>query len=453
MKRPNAGIPAAFAAILIPGLLLFLLAKLRGDPWEAYMLVYGGAILAVAALVMILRTRTLRIAIWSLVSLLVLFLLGVFLPQLFGSNPLNDEIVPFLIIIFIGLLPLLLFAPFFARAKLILFPTEREWIAEFYRQMSRSYAANIPPEVAILAHSRSGVPRWLARPLRRIARRMATGLSFSESAAREPGIFTPDQQAVLETGEKTDRMPEVLTYLASLARARQASGLPIFLILVELWYVPFITAFILMFIIPKFKEIFDQLGGELPVLTQQVINLSYLLTHDLVWIIIAGLLLALILYTMRARGVLRHVPLIHNLYWPLPLSRFSFSLSALIGSGVGYRDALPLAIDAARSSAFRENKSRILDSLEHGRSLHASLAMITGIPAHYLWFLKTAEDREQLAGGLMEIAEDYRNRHVESARALGQVIFPAIVILTGLAIAMFLIAFYLPLFNIPKLVG
>lgn len=331
-----------------------------------------------------------------------------------------------------------------------LFPAEREYIAEMYGYLARSVEGGHSVSEALARYSADSGPRWLRSRLEKVVFRMQAGESLSVAAARYPSVFPRDDRALLEVGERSDSMANTFTYLESLARARQVRHFPVFLVALELIYAPLIVGFILVMIIPKFKEIFDQLGAELPFLTVLLVDVSFVLSHQFIWIVLLLLLLVVLIRGLRlGRHCFCWLPILRRLYWSLSFSRFAFSLGSLLCSGMSPVGAVSIASAAGKNALFRKHERAMLSRLEQGEPLHRALAEMPFLPAKFSWFVKQGEILEQPGETLLNLAEMYREEHEISLFRLSSILLPIVILLIGAMVAFCVIALYLPLFNIP----
>lgn len=343
---------------------------------------------------------------------------------------------------------------FFIGQLFAIFPSERDWISELYDYTSRALTTD-ESLVKILSERTSDAgPIWLRHRVRRIVKLLSEGKTLSQAITKYPAVFPPSDRAIIEVGEKSGKLPEALAYLASTIRAKRSDTYPGWLIFAELSYMVVIVSFVMIVIIPKFKEIFDQLGGELPWLTQSFITFTWIVAHNgAFW----GVLAVLILYILFRTGVMDRIisvtPLFSRLYWGLALSRFSFALGAMLQSGATINGALPMAVLASRNRAMRRRQPKIMENLENGVPLDTAISGVPGMPREYVWYLNAGLKRETPELTLLTVSSKYRDDYELASYQLGAIMLPATLVIIGAICAWFLVAMYLPLFNIPKLVG
>jgi type IV pilus assembly protein PilC len=342
--------------------------------------------------------------------------------------------------------------------RLWLFPSERERIAEFYRYLARWTRLDYDLVQALTQRVEDADPAWLQRRIRRVLNRMMNGEPFSAATQTSPEIFCAADRAVIEAGEKAGNLPETFDYLAQTTRGRQFLNFPLFLVLIELLYAVAVVIFVMVLIIPKFYDIFCQLGAELPMPTVVFIQASYMICHHLIWIVLFAVVLWLMWRQIRRSpalmgALLSLVPPLRELYWSMPLSRFSFALGSLLRAGTDLPDALALATKAARNAIISRTAGNVRTSIESGKPIDEALQAIPSLPRRFLWFLGRGMKREKPDETLLALADSCRAGHETRLYAISSFVFPTFLIGFGMLALFFIVAMYLPLFCIPKVIG
>jgi type II secretory pathway component PulF len=271
-------------------------------------------------------------------------------------------------------------------------------------------------------------------------------------------LFQPGERAIIEAGEKAGDVAPALDYLAQSIRVRGMRNYPALLVTIEALYIPAVVSFILVFIVPKFKTIYDQLGAELPGLTQLLVDATYVLSHDAIWFTMALVIAALFVRGVRRRSsmatlCLRVFPPLRETYWCLALSRFSYTLGSLLRAGVPQIEALDLAVRASRNPIMISRGPALRGDIENGQRLDEALARVPLIPPRFVWYVRQGVMSEQPEQTLLAISEGYLSDHRRRMYVLGSWLFPITMAALGVIVLFTVVALYLPLFNIPKIVG
>lgn len=336
------------------------------------------------------------------------------------------------------------------RARLMFFPSQRESVANLYEFIACALRSGVPLEQALELREPEVRPLWLRRRVKFILQNMHRGEPFSKAAGEYMVVFPPEDRAIIEAGETGGKLPEAFEYVARNQRVFRARTVPVGLLAVEILLLVQVVTFCLIFIVPKFKDIFDQIGSELPFSTQLLIDISWRIAHYWVW----GFLALLVLWFLNTRGMLTRAmlkvaPASRSLYWAMPWSRFSYALSDLLSGGCSLVDAVPVAIAASGSKLMKRAAPAITQRLESGVPIEDAICKLPCLPRKYRWFFDASFRTEKPETGLRTLAEHCRSEHHAQVFALSAVLLPILVALMAAAALFVLLAFYQPLFNIP----
>lgn len=340
--------------------------------------------------------------------------------------------------------------------RFTIFPHQRDTVSEFLRYLSQCLRMGVPLNEAV-AQRLPDSPFWFSRRIGRVLQRLEAGETFAGACRRERAFFTKGDIVVLEAGETAGALPEACEFVATMVESTGVPNIRLTL-LFELSAVFAIWSWGLVFITPRFKDIYDQLGGELPFLTQLLIDASWLLSHRLPLLLILLLIAAgPIVYVVKRTRFMPALgcafPYLRQMYWSPVISRFSYALGLLLQGAVPISDAMSAAIDASASRRIWVRKAQIVRRIEQGQPISQALSEVDWIPPGFLWLLGAAERSGTVDRALLELADGYARSHKSNATALSTMMFLGLLIGTGIFSGICVLALYLPLFNIPKLVG
>lgn len=291
----------------------------------------------------------------------------------------------------------------------------------------------------------------------RVAAKLKEGLPLHQALASIPRLFSVRDRALIEAGEKSGRLADAFEFL-SIARPRSGAINPGGLSLVAVFLgVLTIPLLILAFILPKFKEIFDQLGADLPFLTQVLMDFNHLLTHSpfLLLLLLAVILVVVVSTCDRVGGglslLLAVFPSLRRSYWSDPFSRFSFVMGSLLGSGAGVEGALMLALKSSGSKILQGRRRRF-EQVHKTSEISGALNDIPGLPADFSTeYLR--DDQDDLPERLMRVSRIHALEHQAVIGSQWAVLVPVAVFALLVLCIVIVVALYLPMFNIPKVVG
>jgi type II secretory pathway component PulF len=352
----------------------------------------------------------------------------------------------------------LLAQPFFAPARFFLFPGERAYVADLCQFIANAIRAGVDPAEALTHRLDDLGPYWFRRRMQRFARRVSLGEPFSVAAVYFGEVFGRAERGIIAAGEKSGRLAEAFEFLAGMERARGMHNLPVFLLVLDLVWVPVVMLFIMATIMPKFADIYSQLGVELPLYTRWFIGAGGGVMRWLFAIVTLALFATILILGFRHNGqfwrsVFAVAPWLRERFLAPHVSRFSFSLGSLLGAGFELPLSLRMAVEASRHPVLIDDEPAMQGRLEAGQQIGAVIATQPGFPPRFQWLAARAFASGRPEPALMRLAEDYRSAHERLMRRLGAVVLPVLVLLLGAWVGFFALAVYLPLFSLAKVMG
>ena len=300
--------------------------------------------------------------------------------------------------------------------------------------------------------------------IRDIKTQIINGASFSE-ALQQSGYFTPYEYYSIQIGEEIGQLSPVLHELAGYftqkgKQRRQfisALSYPLLVLVTSLGAV----GFMLYFIVPMFSDVFKRFGGELPYITQLIINLSQGLSTHIGTILLAmgGLVAVLVFVSKKAwferlnAQLLVKVPVFGKVYTGIHLARFCSSMTLLIGAQVPLLRAVQLVRQMVRFYPIRTALSQVEQDIMAGQSLHQSLAQFGIFDARLVALVKVGEEVNQLSTFFGKLATHYSEEVEHKTSLLSTFMEPLMIIFLGLVVGFILIAMYLPMFQLSTSIG
>jgi type II secretory pathway component PulF len=215
--------------------------------------------------------------------------------------------------------------------------------------------------------------------------------------------------------------------------------------------------FVLTYIMPKIHDIFNQLGAELPGITQGMIVLSALAANPIgtgLAILAVLVLIASLVHRPFHDALYRlmgNMPGYRNL---IALSDTAISMKFLertLSRGVPLPTALSVGALAMQLAESRAALTRMSAAAEQGHEVGPLLSLST--PAVAAWLFRQAEARGDLPATCDGIASYCEDRFDRLSRRTVATLEPVLILLVGVGIALMLLSVYMPLFNIPKIIG
>jgi type IV pilus assembly protein PilC len=222
-----------------------------------------------------------------------------------------------------------------------------------------------------------------------------------------------------------------------------------------------VTAILLVFVIPTFKDLYNGSGLELPGLTRIVMNISDFMVQW--WLVIFGLLGLFLIIFFRALKTQGGQEIIHPIALKLPVvgilikkvsvARFSRTLGTMLTSGVPILDALSICGRTAGNKVVEHEVRRVRVAISEGQTIAEPLQHSKIFPPMVVQMISVGESTGALDAMLNKIAEFYEQEVDTAVAGLKQSIEPIMIVILGLIVGVLVIAMYLPIFQMGKVVG
>lgn len=291
------------------------------------------------------------------------------------------------------------------------------------------------------------------------------GLPLAEAMRREEPSFPPIYRAMIAAGENSGSLPNIANRLADLlekqaqVRSKILSALayPIVLTLVAIS----VVTGLMIKVVPRVVEQFDNASRQLPTLTRVVIGVSQLLSAWW-WALLLVLALSLALFARALRNpafryrvdaaVLR-LPLVGRLIRDMHAASLARTLATMIEARLPLVDGLRLAARTVANSVQRRALEAIVEQVRAGGSLSTALREAGTFPPLLVYLAASGEAAGQL-GAMLERAADYLEREFESFTSAALALLePAIIIVMGVVVATIILAILLPILQLQNLTG
>ena len=330
----------------------------------------------------------------------------------------------------------------------------------FTRQLATMFSAGLTLERAIHSLGAEEKHKKFNRILTSVGANIRKGLNLSESLARHPGVFNSLFVAMIKAGEVSGNLNEILeqlaTYLEKLddtrRKVKSAMNYPIFMIV----FLFVMLALMLLVIIPKFSEVYAQLGAGLPDATRKMIELSNWFGNNIgflgfVTFSVFGVIW-LISKTQRGGFSLDSLKLKTPVFGALLeqsiLNKFCKTFGILIGSGVPILETTALLQRIVDNKVYEKAIEDASDYIRDGYNISTALRRTEVFPSILLQLASTGEDTGEL-DNLLDRAADYYQKQVDAlVERMTTLIEPILILLVGVVIAIMVVLTYLPVFHL-----
>jgi type IV pilus assembly protein PilC len=307
--------------------------------------------------------------------------------------------------------------------------------------------------------------RSLAAVLKQVEKDVEGGASLTEAIQKHPNIFNTFYLSMVRAGEASgmldtilDQVAHYLERLAALQRKiKSALMYPITVSIIAIG----ITFFLMVKVVPVFKDIFDAFEGTLPLPTKITIMISEFL-QAFWWLALLG---AVALYvgayqwgkTKSGRMTIDNAKLKMPIFGPLMLkssvAKFCRTLGTLIRSGVNILYALEITAKTAGNAVIEQAVIKTRASIQAGESLTKPLIEANVFPPMVTRMIDVGERTGALEGMLIKIADFYEDQVNTMVAGLTSLIEPLLIVFLGVVIGFVVISMFLPMFKMIEMVA
>ncbi|MBQ5531568.1 MAG: type II secretion system F family protein [Kiritimatiellae bacterium] len=347
--------------------------------------------------------------------------------------------------------------PKFLRGKI-----KTKVLTQFTRQLATLVNAGLPLMRGIDVLKRQMKDPQMLEALNGIAESIASGGTFSESLTAYPKIFDNLYINMVKAGEAGGVLEVVLARLAEFAEKSEkiknkVKGAMIYPIVVLIAAVG-ITGFLLVTVIPKFKQVFaDMMGGqELPAVTQFVIDASeYVQNNGLsILMFVAGLVCLKKIIGKTEKGaylfdiISLKMPVTGTLVQRTAVSRLTRTLGTLLSSGVPILQSLVIVRDTTGNRVVSNAIQSVHDAVKEGEGMTRPLAQCWVFPPMVISMVEVGEETGALADMLTRIANTYDDEVDNAVAGMTAAIEPALIIVLAVVVGTIVVAMFLPMIKI-----
>jgi type IV pilus assembly protein PilC len=335
-------------------------------------------------------------------------------------------------------------------------------LTAFTRQLATLIDAGLPLLRGLDVLRKGEKHPTLKRTLSQLAEAVEGGSTFSEALAQHPKIFTKLYVNMVRAGEAGGVLDVTLSRLADFQEKAQkiknkvvsAMVYPSVVIIVALG----IVTFLMIFIVPKFQEIFKDLleGKGLPGLTLFVMGVSNIVKNQALFVVIgiAVLVVAvkMIGKTTKGRYVLDklklNAPVFGQLIRKVSIARFTRTLGTLIASGVPILQALNIVRETAGNAVIADAVSKVHDAVKEGERIVQPLESSNVFPPMVISMVDVGEETGALPDMLMKIADVFDDEVDNAVGAITSLLEPIMIVFLAVVVGTIVIAMFMPLISV-----
>src|SRR5215203_877240 len=356
-----------------------------------------------------------------------------------------------------------------AANKDILEPFKRVKLTDlvvFSRQLATMINAGLPIVRALYVLSEQTENPKLKDVVVEVRKDVEAGNFLSQALEKHPKVFSRLYVEMVKAGEVGGMLDGVLLRVADQMerdqdlrrKVKSAMTYPVVVFILAI----LAASFMLIFIVPVFAGLFEDLGGTLPLPTRICMAISGILTSFWGILVYAGMALAVVLFLrwkrteqgrkVWGRAVLRIPAKIGDVMKKVVLARFARTLSTLSAAGVPILQAIEITATSSGNWVVEKALLKSRDAIREGIPLYKPLETEPVFPPMVTRMIAVGEETGDIDGMLTKIAEFYESEVDAAVKALTALIEPIMVVVVGGIVGAIVISMYLPMFEIYNLI-
>ncbi len=338
-------------------------------------------------------------------------------------------------------------------------------LALLTRQIATLIESALPIEEALFAVAEQCEKPRQKNMMMAVRSKVVEGHSLADALSEFPHVFDDLFVAMVAAGEKSGHLDTVLNRLADYTEKRQQTRSQITQALVYpmimLFFAFGIVMLLLTVVVPKIVGQFDNMGQELPTITQILISVSdWIQSYGLIAMVLVIILVIIInrmlqqpVMKMRYHKMILQLPLIGKVSRGLNTARFARTLSILTASAVPLLESMRIASDVLENLFIKEAVSEAAVNVKEGSSLRASLEKTRMFPPMMMHMIASGERSGELQQ-MLKRAADNQDREFEALVGVSLKVFEPILIVTMAVIVLFIVlAILQPILALNNMVG
>src|ERR671910_2511924 len=336
----------------------------------------------------------------------------------------------------------------------------------FSRQLATMINAGLPIVRALYVLSEQTENPKLEEVIVQVRKDVEAGLALSEALDKHPKVFSRLYVEMVKAGEIGGILDGVLLRIADQLerdqdlrrKIRSAMTYPIVVLILAI----LASSFMLMFIVPVFAQLFQELGGTLPLPTRICMLISDILTSLWGVLVYAGMALGVVVFLrwkksergrkVWGRAVLKIPAKIGDVVKKATLARFARTLATLSAAGVPILQSIEITATSSGNWVVENALLKSRDAIREGLPLYKPLETEPVFPPMVTRMIAVGEETGDIDGMLTKIAQFYESEVDAAVKALTSILEPLMIVVVGGIVGAIVISMYLPMFMVFELI-
>lgn len=338
-------------------------------------------------------------------------------------------------------------------------------IAHFARQLTTMMRSGVPMVQSLDLIASGGENAAMRDLVKKLTTDIEAGGSLGSALAKHPRYFDKLFVNLVKAGEQAGTLETMLEKVATYkeknealkSKVKKALMYPIIVVVAAV----VVSAILLIWVIPQFKQVFSSFGADLPAFTLFVIQISDWLQANWWMPLLSFVVIGYSFVTARRRSkafdrfidrISLKIPIVGNILNLSAVARFSRTLSTMFAAGVPLVEAMDSVAGATGNSLYEEATRRMQDDTARGVQLNTAMQTTQIFPNMVVQMTRIGEESGRLEEMLAKVADYYENQVDELVDSLAKQIEPLIMAVLGGIVGSLVIAMYLPIFKLGSVI-
>jgi len=338
-------------------------------------------------------------------------------------------------------------------------------VAIFARQFATMINAGLSLTKCLTILAEQTESKGLQEIIQQVANDVEAGQSLSDSMSKHPKVFPPIFVNMVRAGETGGVLDEVLVRvadhfeaeLALKGKIKSAMTYPVAMGALVL----IILAAMMIFVVPTFEEMFSSMGGELPFMTQMLVNASDFVAGVGGLFLVIGIVAFVFAFrwwkgTVSGKliwdGAKLKMPVFGSMIRKIALAKFTRTFGTLVSAGVPILGALDIVADTSGNEVVAQAVKKTRSAIKEGETIAKPLSESKVFPSMLVQMIAVGEETGALDQMLNKIADFYDEEVATAVDGLTSLIEPLMMATLGAIVGSMVVALYLPMFQVITLV-
>ncbi len=339
-------------------------------------------------------------------------------------------------------------------------------IALFTRQIATMLTAGVPLLQGLEMVAKGTDHPKVRTLMLNIANEVGAGSPLAATLRKHPDVFDDLYCDLVDSGEQSGSLEGIYDRIATYreksealkAKIKKALVYPTAVIVVALA----VTVILLIYVVPQFEAVFKDFGAELPAITQFVVNLSEIVQAYFLYVLVALVAAGWLFKRAYAKSLkLRDkvdiislkVPVVGDILNKAAVARFARTLSTTFAAGVPLISALESAAGATGNALYRDAVLQMRDEISSGMQMNVAMQNADLFPTMATQMVYIGEEAGALDDMLAKVADIYEREVDDLVDNLTALLEPMIMVVIGILVGGLIVAMYMPIFSLGKVVG